>query len=109
MISFIRWLCTKEISPSCEADSLLNTTPLCYSYKTMIRNYIQGKFRFKLVGEIQDGKIKIEMYKYNQLVDVFNLTYNENPEELRYNIIKWYADNYLIKTSSNTIFQRHKS
>ena len=75
----------------------------------MIRNYILGKFRFKLIGEIQDGKVKTEMYKYNQLVDIFNLTYNENPEEVRHNIIKWYADNYLIKAPANTIFSRHKS
>jgi|TARA_B100000085_G_scaffold162245_1_gene147608 hypothetical protein len=75
----------------------------------MIRNYILGKFRFKLIGEIQDGKVKTEMYKNNQLVDVFNLIYNEDPEEVRLNIIKWYADNYLIKAPSNTIFSRHKS
>ena len=61
----------------------------------MIRNYIVGKFRFKLVGEIQEGRVKTKMWKYGQLVDEFTIPYNEDRYSFQ-NIAKWFAENYVM-------------
>ncbi len=73
----------------------------------MIRDYLIGKFRFKLVGEIQDGKVRTKMWKYGQLVDEFVIEYNEDPDVVLSSIAKWFADNYIISTtlSNTTIFK----
>lgn len=73
----------------------------------MIRNYIVGKFRFKLVGEIQEGRVKTKMWKYGQLVDEFTIPYNEDPDVVFQNIAKWFAENYVISgvRPNTTIFK----
>ena len=73
----------------------------------MIRDYLIGKFRFKLVGEIQEGKVKTKMWKHGQLVDEFIIKYNEDPDVVVSHIAKWFADNYIISTtlSNTTIFK----
>tara|TARA_B100000029_G_scaffold502993_1_gene579209 strand:- start:557 stop:787 length:231 start_codon:yes stop_codon:yes gene_type:complete len=73
----------------------------------MIRNYIVGKFRFKLVGEIQEGRVKTKMWKYGQLVDEFTIPYNEDPGLVFQNIAKWFAEHYVMPgvRPNTTIFK----
>ena len=73
----------------------------------MIRNYIVGKFRFKLVGEIQEGRVKTKMWKYGQLVDEFTIPYNEDTDVVFENIAKWFAENYVMPgiRPNTTIFK----
>ena len=73
----------------------------------MIRNYIVGKFRFKLEGEIQEGRVKTKMWKYGQLVDEFTITYNEDPDIVFQNIAEWFAENYVMPgvRPNTTIFK----
>ena len=73
----------------------------------MIRDYIVGKFRFKLVGEIQEGRVKTKMWKYGQLVDEFTISYNDDSDVVFQNIAKWFAENYVIPgvKPNTTIFK----
>ena len=73
----------------------------------MIRNYIVGKFRFKLVGEIQEGRVKTKMWKYGQLVDEFIIDYNKDPEVVFEHIADWFAQNYVRPSMrpNTTIFK----
>ena len=73
----------------------------------MIRDYIVGKFRFKLVGEIQEGKVKTKMWKYGQLVDEFTISYNDDSDVVFENIAKWFAENYVMPSlrPNTTIFK----
>tara|TARA_X000000368_G_C22920708_1_gene662917 strand:+ start:789 stop:1019 length:231 start_codon:yes stop_codon:yes gene_type:complete len=73
----------------------------------MIRDYIVGKFRFKLVGEIQEGRVKTKMWKYGQLVDEFTISYNDDSDVVFQNIAKWFAENYVMPSqrTNTTIFK----
>jgi len=73
----------------------------------MIRDYIVGKFRFRLIGEIQEGKIKTKMWKFGQLVDEFFIEYDIDPDVTFERIAEYFANNYVVPSAmvNTTIFK----